>query len=107
MKEFLAAPASGLPSELTALVAQLSAMHFFMNEFLAAPASGLPFLLTALVSQLSCAHAAPPANATMKPASMIFLSIVSPRGMIPVPGFEPREPFTARGKPFGGRLIGA
>src|SRR5512135_1721492 len=79
MKEFLAAPASFLPSEPTALVSQLSCMHFFMNEVLAAPASGLPSLPIALVSQLSCAKAAPPANATTMPASMIFLSMLFPR----------------------------
>src|SRR6185312_12225222 len=80
MNEFLAAPESGLPSALTAFVEQLSAMHFFMNEALAAPASALPSLPTALLSQLSCANAAPPANATTRPASMIFLSIVVSRG---------------------------
>jgi len=32
MKLVFAAPASGLPSALTALVAQASAVHFFMNE---------------------------------------------------------------------------
>lgn len=42
MNEVLAAPASFLPSELTALVAQDSAMHFFMKEVLAAPDSALP-----------------------------------------------------------------
>src|SRR5271155_2103378 len=91
MKEFFAAPASGLPSELMALVAQLSAMHFFMNEVLAAPASGLPSLLTALVSQLSCAKAAPPANATTNPASMIFLSILFPREMVESPDLIPDD----------------
>src|SRR5438128_2010701 len=61
MKEVLAAPASFLPSALTALAAQESAMHFFMNEVFAAPASGLPSLPMALVSQdASCAIAAEP-----------------------------------------------
>src|SRR3954471_15153436 len=61
MNEFLAAPASFLPSALTALVSQLSAMHFFMNEVFAAPDSVLPSLPTALVSQdASCAIAAEP-----------------------------------------------
>src|ERR1700691_573700 len=79
MKLFFAAPESGLPSELTALVAQLSAMHFFMNEVFAAPASGLPSLPTALLSQLSCAKAAPPANAVINPANINFLSMVFSR----------------------------
>src|SRR6059058_937399 len=61
MKEVFAAPDSFLPSALTALVAQDSAMHFFMNEVLAAPDSTLPSLPTALVSQdASCAIAAEP-----------------------------------------------
>src|SRR5258706_9100422 len=71
MKLVFAAPASGLPSALTALVAQLSAMHFFMNEVFAAPASGLPSLPTALVSQDSCAAAEPSANAVMIAAKKI------------------------------------
>jgi hypothetical protein len=41
MKLVFAAPESGLPSWLTALVEQVSAMHFFMNEVLAAPANEL------------------------------------------------------------------
>jgi len=49
MKLVFAAPESGLPSWLTALVAQVSTMHFFMNEVFAAPASALPSLPTALV----------------------------------------------------------
>src|SRR6187401_630547 len=40
---FLAAPASGLPSLLTAAVSQ----HFLMADVFAAPASGLPSLLIA------------------------------------------------------------
>ena len=42
MKLVFAAPESGLPSLLTALVAQASTVHFFMNDVFAAPASGLP-----------------------------------------------------------------
>src|SRR3974390_2378102 len=72
MKLCLAAPASGLPSEPTALVAQASAMHFFMNEVFAAPASGLPSLPTALVSQESCANAEPAANVATMAAKKIF-----------------------------------
>jgi hypothetical protein len=71
MKLFFAAPASGLPSELTALVAHVSAMHFFMNEVFAAPARALPSLLTALVSQDSCATAEPSANAVIIAAKKI------------------------------------
>src|ERR1700739_1527739 len=76
MKEFLAAPASFLPSELMALASQLSCMHFFMKEVLAAPAKGLPSLPIALLSQLSCASAEPPAKATTMAANAIFLSMV-------------------------------
>src|SRR6202000_2524757 len=75
MKLFLAAPASGLPAALTALVAQLPAMHFFMNDVFAAPASGLPSLLTALLSQVSCAIAVPAAKAAITVASTKRLSI--------------------------------
>src|SRR5262245_8630828 len=61
MNEVFAAPASFLPSALTALAAQASVVHFFMNEVLAAPARGLPSLPTALASQdASCAIAAEP-----------------------------------------------
>ena len=59
MKLFLAAPASGLPSALTALGVQASCLHFFRNEVLAAPASALPSLPTALLSQVSSARADP------------------------------------------------
>jgi hypothetical protein len=47
-----AAPASGLPSLLTAAVSQ----HFLIADVLAAPASGLPSLLTASFLQ-DCASA--------------------------------------------------
>src|SRR5262245_30700407 len=60
MKEVLAAPDSFLPSEPTALVSQVSSLHFFRNEVLAAPDSALPSLPTALVAQVSCAIAAEP-----------------------------------------------
>jgi len=60
MEAALAAPASGLPSLLTALLSQVGfsaplapPSHFLMEAALAAPASGLPSLLTALASQLS------------------------------------------------------
>jgi hypothetical protein len=46
MKLVFAAPESGLPSWLTAFVAQLSAMHFFKNEVLATPASGALIVIT-------------------------------------------------------------
>jgi len=42
MKLFFAAPESGLPSLLTALVAHASTLHFFMKLVFAAPVSGLP-----------------------------------------------------------------
>src|ERR1700676_1261734 len=89
MKLVLAAPASGLPSALIALVVQVSAMHFFMNEVFAAPASGLPSLPTALVSQVSCAKAAPPANAVTNAANINFLSMGLSLGMAPVIEFDP------------------
>src|SRR5262245_38420078 len=70
MKLLLAAPESFLPSALTALPSQASALHFFMNEVFAAPASALPSLPTALVSQ-DCANAVPPANVAMTAARII------------------------------------
>src|SRR5215475_3657435 len=75
MKLVLAAPESGLPSALTALVAHWSAMHFFMNDVFAAPASGLPSLPTALLSQVSCAIAVPAAKAAITVARITRLSI--------------------------------
>ena len=75
MKLFFAAPESGLPSALTALVAHKSAMHFFMKDVFAAPARGLPSLPTALLSQVSCAKAAPPANVAINAASNMPLII--------------------------------
>src|SRR3569832_1211922 len=60
MKLFLAAPESGLPSLLTALPAQASALHFFRKLVLAAPESALPSLPPALLSQ-DCAMAEPAA----------------------------------------------
>src|SRR6185437_4032380 len=72
MKLFLAAPASFLPSEPTALVSQASWLHFFMNEVFAAPASGLPSLPMALASQdASCAKAEPAAKVAMMAARNI------------------------------------
>src|ERR1700743_3355946 len=68
-KLVLAAPESGLPSALTALVSQESAIHFFMNDVFAAPASALPSLPTALASQLSCAMAEPAAKVAIIAAS--------------------------------------
>jgi hypothetical protein len=64
-----------LPSALTALVAHVSVMHFFMKDVFAAPASGLPSLPTALLSQVSCAKAAPPANVAITAASNMPLII--------------------------------
>ena len=62
MKEVLAAPDSGLPSLLTALVSQLAAAlappsHFLMKEVFAAPLNGLPDFETACASQLAAAGA--------------------------------------------------
>src|SRR4051812_40119710 len=50
---FFAAPASALPSLLTAAVSQ----HFLIAEFFAAPASGLPSLLIASFLHEPCAAA--------------------------------------------------
>src|SRR5216683_864955 len=58
----LAAPASGLPSALTALSAHASVLHFLTKLVLAAPASGLPSFPTALLSQVSSANADPMAK---------------------------------------------
>jgi len=46
MKLFLAAPRSGLPSALTALLSQASCLHFLTKLVLAAPWSGFPSALT-------------------------------------------------------------
>src|SRR5262249_51796776 len=79
MKLVLAAPASFLPSEPTALVSQASWLHFFMNEVFAAPASGLPSLPTALASQVaSWAKAEPAAKVAMTAAKIIRFMGVSP-----------------------------
>src|SRR6478752_956546 len=75
MKLFLAAPASGLPSALTALGVQASSLHFFMNEVLAAPASGLPSLPTALLAQVSSAKAEPAAKVATIAARKIRFSM--------------------------------
>ena len=72
MKLFLAAPCSGLPSLLIALLAQVSRLHFFTKLILAAPWSGLPSALTALLSQ-DCAAAVPTAKLAIKAARIIHL----------------------------------
>src|ERR1051326_3324900 len=72
MKLFLAAPASFLPSEPTALVSQLSWLHFFMNEVFAAPASGLPSLPTALASKDDSSEQADPAEKVAMTAAKIM-----------------------------------
>src|ERR1700754_838810 len=79
MKLFFAAPASFLPSELTALVSQESWLHFVMNEVLAAPASGLPSLPLALLSHdASCAKAEPAAKVAITAAKKIRFIVMSP-----------------------------
>jgi hypothetical protein len=80
----LAAPASGLPSLLTALDSQApeatgaaeSFSHFFTKAFFAAPASGLPFLPTALSSQGVANAVLATNNETI--AAMIRLRILDP-----------------------------
>src|ERR1043165_1293050 len=77
MKLVLAAPASFLPSEPTALASQESWLHFFMNEVLAAPASGLPSLPMAFISQdASWAKAEPAANVAITAAKKIRFIVV-------------------------------
>src|SRR5207302_6632306 len=72
MKLFLAAPASGLPSELTALGSHASRLHFFRKLLSAAPASAFPFLSTALLAQVApCESAGPAASATTMAAKRI------------------------------------
>src|SRR4051812_9690644 len=93
MKLVLAAPDSFLPSALTALVAQLSTLHFFTNEVLAAPASALPSLPTALVSQVSCANAVP--TVPMAKVATTAASKIRFIGFLPlelVPGLDPGIP---------------
>src|SRR5665647_413638 len=75
MKLFFAAPESGLPSLLTALLSQASSLHFFTKLFLAAPASALPSLLTALISQAVCAIAEPMAKDVIKAARIIRFTL--------------------------------
>src|ERR1700731_1629824 len=75
MKLFFAAPESGLPSALTALVGEVFDLHFFMKDVFAAPPRALPSLPTALLSQVSCAKAAPPANVAINAASNMPLTI--------------------------------
>src|SRR5215471_15444872 len=84
MKLVLAAPASFLPSEPTALVSQASCVHFFMNEVFAAPASGLPSLPIALASQeASCAKAEPAAKVAMMAARKIrFMGCLPKRKVV-------------------------
>src|SRR3954453_23260396 len=80
MKLLLAAPASFLPSEPTALAVQLSIMHFFMKLVLAAPASGLPSLPMAFVSQESSANAEPAAKVARTATRKSFFMAWSPWG---------------------------
>src|SRR5690242_11396128 len=81
MKLDLAAPASFLPSEPTALASQASWLHFFMNAVFAAPASGLPSLPIALASQdASWAKADPAANVARTATRKIFFMRLSPWG---------------------------
>src|SRR4029077_4648701 len=70
MKLFFAAPASGLPSLLTALVSQASCLHFLTKLLLAAPESALPSFATALVSH-DWANAEPTANEEIRAARRI------------------------------------
>jgi hypothetical protein len=55
MKLFFAAPESFLPFTLTAFGKHASRLHFLRKLLSAAPASGLPSLPTALLAQVSWA----------------------------------------------------
>ena len=88
MKLFFAAPDSGLPSALIALLAQESAMHFFIKDVFAAPARALPSLPTALLSHDSCAKAAPPANVAINAASNMPLTFFSSLSVFAVFEFD-------------------
>jgi hypothetical protein len=87
IKLFFAAPERGLPSELTALPAHASSLHFFTKLFFAAPESGLPSLLTAMLSQLA-AIADPIANDEIMIARKMrfisFLLFVSAQLIAPI-----------------------
>jgi hypothetical protein len=86
MKLFLAAPCSGLPSALTALLLQASRLHLRTKLIFAAPCSGLPLAPTAWLSQ-DCAAAVPTAkhrinNAGIRRFIGLSLRFVSSRGMM-------------------------
>jgi hypothetical protein len=86
MKLFLAAPCSGLPSALTALLLQASRLHLRTKLIFAAPCSGLPLAPTAWLSQ-DCAAAVPTAKHTINNAGIrrfigLSLRFVSSRGMM-------------------------
>src|SRR5438445_12771975 len=98
MKLVFAAPESGLPSALTALVAQVSAMHFFMNEVFAAPASAFPSLPTALLSQDSCAKAEPIASVAITEARTMLLTMGV---LLTIVGGEFDRRTIRRSSPFG------
>ena len=78
MKLVFAAPDNFLPSLATALVSQLSRLHFCMKLVFAAPASGLPSFPTALLSQVSCAMAEPTANTANSAARNNQFIVLSP-----------------------------
>src|SRR6516165_2580139 len=77
MKDALAAPASRLPSDPTALPAHASVLHFLTKAVLAAPESGLPSFPTALLSQVSWAKAEPIAKSETATARMMRFMVTS------------------------------
>src|SRR5215470_9351655 len=89
MKLVLAAPDSFLPSLPTALVVQVSRLHFFTKLVFAAPARGWPFFPIALDSQVpGCAVAEPSAKIDSKIARkkrFMFVSLVTFRWALSVP----------------------
>src|SRR4029077_5463218 len=76
MKLFLAAPCSGLPSLLTALLSQASLLPLFMKLVLAAPWSAFPSLPIAWLSQ-DCAIAVPAAKEAINAARIMRFIISS------------------------------
>jgi len=75
MNEFFAAPLSGFPSDPTAFAEQVSRLHLFMKLVRAAPASGFPSLVIALLSHVPgtgapCPAAEPIASAETASAIM-------------------------------------
>jgi hypothetical protein len=61
-------------------------LHLFTKLVFAAPASGLPSLLIALLSHVACAIADPTANDMIKAARIIRFTLCLPFSKIYLPG---------------------